>query len=99
MLIGQPTAKAVWANAFFPGLIDLYLGKTGYDSQLIDRPNDQQDDILFHTLPGDPGAHGPYRDRERGPDLEMKVRVHPRALAAAAAALALGVVTLGRKLA
>ena len=35
---------------------------------MADEPNDDSTDadILFAPLPGDPGAHGPYRDRERG---------------------------------
>lgn len=84
MLVGTPTMKAVWAQKFFPGLLDRYLGKTGWDSQFVDEPNEQNGhDILFETLPGDPGAHGPYRDREQGPDLQMRLRPHARSLAAA----------------
>jgi len=92
MLIGGPTVKAVWAQKFFPSLLDRYLGKTGWDSQFIDEPNRQDGrDILFETRPGDPGAHGPYRDREQGLDLQMRLRTHPwAALAAAAVPTALG---------
>jgi len=32
---------------------------------------------------GDPGAHGPYRDREREADLYMRLRTHPQAVAVA----------------
>jgi NAD(P)-dependent dehydrogenase (short-subunit alcohol dehydrogenase family) len=78
MLIGRPTIQAVWAQKLIPGLLDLYLGKYGYQSQMIDEPNRQNGDILFETLSGDPGAHGPYRDRERGPDLAMKLLAHRR---------------------
>jgi len=35
------------------------------------------------ALPGDPGAHGPYRDREREADLQMRLRPHTKAIAAA----------------
>jgi NADP-dependent 3-hydroxy acid dehydrogenase YdfG len=81
MLIGRPTVQAVWAQKFIPGLLDLYLGKYGYQSQMIDEPNRQDGDLLFETLPGDPGAHGPYRDREHGPDLAMKLLAHRRVAA------------------
>jgi short-subunit dehydrogenase len=95
MLIGRPTLQAVLAQKLVPGLLDWYLGRNGYEAQLIDRPNDQPGDILFDTLPGDPGAHGPYRDRERGPDLQMRLRRHPRAVAVAAlAAVGLGATAL-----
>jgi len=95
MLIGRPTVQAVWGQRLAPGLLDRYLGKWGYGPQMVDRPNEQQGrDILFDTLPGDPGAHGPYRDRERGPDLQMRLRTHPRLTAAGAGLAALGALAL-----
>jgi NAD(P)-dependent dehydrogenase (short-subunit alcohol dehydrogenase family) len=88
MLIGRPTVQAVWGQKVAPRLLDLYLGKTGYRRQMVDRPNEQDGrDILFETLPGDPGAHGPYRDRERGPDWQMRLCPH---VPLVATALALG---------
>jgi len=97
MLIGRPTVQAVWAQKLVPGPLDWYLGKEGYQSQMVDAPNDQRADILFETLPGDPGAHGPYRDRERGPDLQMRLRTHPRAVTAITATLAAGLLALARR--
>jgi len=80
--IGRPTLQAVWAQNFVPGLLDLYLGKSGYESQFTDTPNrqatGQAGDILDESLPGDPGAHGPYRHKERGPDLLMRVAARGR---------------------
>ena len=55
---------------------------------VTDQPNRQQGDILFETLPGDPGAHGPYRDRERGPDFVMRLLAHRRLATVAAGAVA-----------
>ena len=84
MLIGRPSVQAVWAQKIVPSLLDLYLGKTGYTPQMVDEPNNQQGrDILFQTIPGDPGAHGPYDDKEQGPDVPMRLRPHARSLAAA----------------
>jgi short-subunit dehydrogenase len=88
MLIGRPTVQAVWAQKFVPGLLDWYLGKYGYQSQFTDQPNRQQGDILFETQPGDPGAHGPYRDREQGPDLVMRLLANRRLAAVAGGAVA-----------
>lgn len=99
MLIGRPTIQAVWAQKFVPGLLDWYLGKYGYQSQMIDRSNQQRGDILFESQPGDPGAHGPYRDREQGPDLAMRLLAHRRAatmVGAGVAALAAAAVALRR---
>jgi NAD(P)-dependent dehydrogenase (short-subunit alcohol dehydrogenase family) len=74
LLVGQPTLQAVWGQKLAPGLLDRYLGRTGYRAQLTDRPNEQHGrDILWETLPGDPGAHGPYRNQEHGPDLPMRL--------------------------
>jgi NADP-dependent 3-hydroxy acid dehydrogenase YdfG len=88
MLIGRPTVQAVWAQKFVPGLLDWYLGKYGYQPQLTDQPNRQHGDILFETQPGDPGAHGPYRDREQGPDLVMRLLSHRRLTTVAGGAVA-----------
>ncbi len=92
LLIGQPTYKAVWANKVIPGLLDRYLGRNGWDSQFVDEPNEQTDDILFHTLPGDPGAHGPYTDREQGADAAMWLSTHPKVALGAASALVAGAI-------
>lgn len=88
MLVGQPTLQAVWANKFIPGLLDLYLAHNGFDSQMVDEPNTQRRDILFESQPGDPGAHGPYRDQERGPDWYMRLRTKPAAVSALGAGVA-----------
>lgn len=69
MLVGRPTVQAVLGQKIAPGLLARYFGKKGWDSQFVDKPNDQQGDILYNTLLGDPGAHGPYTDQENGPDL------------------------------
>lgn len=86
LLVGIPTLKAVWAQKFIPGFLDWYLAKTGWDAQMTGQPNRQQDDMLFHPLPSDPGAHGPYRSQERGADVQMAT--HGRALRLAAGGLA-----------
>jgi NADP-dependent 3-hydroxy acid dehydrogenase YdfG len=87
MLVGSPTAQAVWGQKAIAGLLDRYLARAAWDSQFVDEPNDQSGDILFDTLPGDPGAHGPYRDREQGADLQMRLRMHPLTAIASAAAI------------
>jgi len=46
------------------------------------------EESLFETLPGDPGAHGPYVDCEVRADWQMRVRMHPRITIAAAIAVA-----------
>src|SRR5581483_10480927 len=46
--VGGPTVEAIWANKFFPGLLDRYLGATGYDSQQTSEPvsPDRRDNLF-----------------------------------------------------
>jgi NAD(P)-dependent dehydrogenase (short-subunit alcohol dehydrogenase family) len=72
--LGGSTTQAILGQRVAPGLLDWFLARNGWDPQFVDEPNQQRGDILFQTLPGDPGAHGPYRDREQGADLQMRLR-------------------------
>ena len=84
MLIGVPTVQAVWGQKFAPALLDRYLASKGFEPQMADEPNDQHGrDILFAPLPGDPGAHGPYRHGNGGRIFQMRLRPHATAIAAA----------------
>lgn len=78
VLLGAPTFRAVWGQRLVPGILDRVVARVGWESQFVDRPNNQTGDILFETLPGDPGAHGPYRDRESEPDALMRFQTRPR---------------------
>jgi NAD(P)-dependent dehydrogenase (short-subunit alcohol dehydrogenase family) len=96
--LGLPTAKAIIGQRVMPGLLDRYLARNGWDPQFVDKANLQKGDILFQTLPGDPGAHGPYEDREQGPDLQMRLRESAAATLFVAAGAVLGVMgILARK--
>jgi len=101
LLVGRPTFQAVWAQKLVPGLLDRYLGKSGWDAQFVNTANHQDGrDILFETLPGDPGAHGPYEEREQGPDAVMWLSTRPNVVLAAAgiiAAIAIGAFGLLRR--
>ena len=61
--VGSPTVNAIVAQRFVPGLLDRYLGKTGYKSQQIaneprdpDAPNN-----LYDYVPGEHSARGKIR--------------------------------------
>jgi short-subunit dehydrogenase len=62
--VGASTVRAIVGQKFIPGLLDRYLGKTGYKAQQRkqkdspDRPNN-----LWQPVPTTLGAHGPF-DRE-----------------------------------
>ena len=62
--VGWPTSKAIIGNNFVPALGDIYLARNGYESQMIDEPEDpNRKDNLWSPLPGDAGAHGVFDDR------------------------------------
>ncbi|MGH9515018.1 MAG: SDR family oxidoreductase [Terriglobales bacterium] len=63
VFVGMPTVAAIEANKIGPGLLDRYLGRTGYDSQQTDEPEDpNRPNNLFEPVPGDHGAHGRFGD-------------------------------------
>jgi NAD(P)-dependent dehydrogenase (short-subunit alcohol dehydrogenase family) len=72
--LGLPTTQAILGQRVAPGFLDWFLARNGWEPQFVEKANDQRGDILFQTLPGDPGAEGPYSDRQQGPDLQMRVR-------------------------
>src|SRR6266478_1090415 len=53
--VAWTTSAAVIGNNFVPGLLDHYLARNGYDSQMTDEPEDpKRPDNLWGPLPGDP---------------------------------------------
>ena len=62
--VGLVTDVVLAGNAVAPGFGDYYLGKTGYDSQMTEEPEEPgRPDDLYEPLPGDRGAHGRFDDR------------------------------------
>lgn len=96
MWVAFPTTKAILGQKVIPGLLDRFLARAGWEPQFVDAPNEQRGDILFETLPGDPGAHGPYSDREQGPDLQMRLQRNTLATAMLAIGAITGVAALVR---
>ncbi|MGC2619292.1 MAG: SDR family oxidoreductase [Acidobacteriaceae bacterium] len=96
--VGTPTAKAIVAQRLFPGLLDRYLGKTGYQSQQL--PNEPRDPAapnnLYHFVPGKHGARGKFDDRSKRSSAEVFFVLHRQWFAWAALSLAgTGAVLLG----
>ncbi|MFL6440288.1 MAG: SDR family oxidoreductase [Terriglobales bacterium] len=77
--VGAPTVEAIQAQKFIPGLLDKYLGKTGYDAQQYDgvadpnRPNN-----LWEPLPGDHGAHGDFDNRAHKRSWQLTLNLNRR---------------------
>lgn len=60
-LVGITTVGAIWANKFFPGLLDRYLARTGYRSQQTKEPASiERPDNLMQPVLQDFGAHGRF---------------------------------------
>jgi short-subunit dehydrogenase len=70
--VGSPTVLAIQGQKFIPGLLDRYLGKTGYKSQQTNEPdNPNRPNNLWEPLPGDHGAHGSFDARARSFSLQL----------------------------
>ncbi len=84
-----------------PGLLDIYLGKTGYKSQQYNGPRDPDAPInLWEPAPGDYGAHGEFDSRSKPSSKELWLATHGSwTIYAAAAAFVLGAISLARKIA
>jgi hypothetical protein len=97
VFVGAPTVATVWANKLIPGLLDRYLGRTGYRSQQEDRPVEPgRPDNLLEPVPGDFGAHGEFDERSHGRSPQLWLTTH-RGVVAAAGVLAAGVAWAARR--
>jgi NAD(P)-dependent dehydrogenase (short-subunit alcohol dehydrogenase family) len=93
MWVAPSAIQAILGQRLAPGLLDRYLGRTGYAAQqmsLRDRPG--RPDNLWESVPGDRGAHGRFDDQSRSRSLEVWARTHraPLALGVAAAGVVAG---------
>jgi hypothetical protein len=88
--VGLITDVVLAGNAVMPGVGDWYLGKTGYQSQMTDEPEDpNRPNNLYEPLPGDWGAHGRF-DAKAYEDSEQWWATKNRLLLAVAGATGLG---------
>lgn len=81
--VGMPTVEAIVGQKAAPGVLDRYLGKTGYASQQYNGPPkaDRQDN-LWKPLSGDRGAHGDFDKRAKSHSKELWLATHGSWLAA-----------------
>ena len=87
--VGWGGQQAVWSAKLAPRLLDRWFGRTGWDSQTTGEPKPvDAADNLWHTLPGDPGAHGRFGDRAKTSSAWTAARLARGRLAAAATVFA-----------
>ena len=87
--VGTPTVEAIIGQKFVPGILDWYLGKTGYKSQQIqDEPrNPDAPNNLYDYVPGTHSARGKFADRSTRTSAEIFVTLNRHWFALGAAAL------------
>lgn len=87
--VGTPTVAAILGQKIIPGLLDRYLGKTGYKSQQIpDQPKDPTaPNNLYEYVPGKHSARGKFADRSTMTSMEVNILLHRNWLALGAAVL------------
>jgi hypothetical protein len=91
--VGSTTAATLMANAVAPGLLDRYLGRTGFDSQQTDQPRDPNAPVnLWEPADGneghDFGSHGIFDQKSHPRSTQVWASQHHGAVAAGIAAAA-----------
>ena len=99
--VGSPTVLAIVGQKFIPGILDWYLGKTGYKSQQIanEPKNPNAPNNLYEFVPGVHSARGKFSDRSKRTSAEVFVTLHRGwfALGTAVALTAVGGAIVARK--
>ncbi len=75
--VGIPTVMNILGERVAPWLLDRYLAKSGYKSQMTDKDLDASGhDNLFEPVDEDRGSHGPFDDQAHGisPQYELAKR-------------------------
>ena len=86
--VASPTVEAIVANKIAPGLLDHYLGRTGYDSQQTnEREDPNRPNNLWEPVPGDHGTHGTFDSRAHEHSSELWLGLHRGWVGLALAAL------------
>jgi NAD(P)-dependent dehydrogenase (short-subunit alcohol dehydrogenase family) len=72
LYVGGPSVSAIVGDKIAPGLLDHYLARTVYTGHQTDQPEDpNRPDNLWHPVPGDHGAHGPFDHRAKRHSLQL----------------------------
>jgi hypothetical protein len=92
--VGLPTVMNILGERVAPWLLDLYLAKTGFSSQMTDQPLDPQGhDNLFEPVDEDRGANGPFDEKAHGFSPQYELAKHRGMVLAGLGAAAAGATT------
>jgi NAD(P)-dependent dehydrogenase (short-subunit alcohol dehydrogenase family) len=98
VFVGSSTVVAILGQKFVPGVLDFYLGRTGYDSQQYDGNADlHRPDNLWQPVQGEFAVHGEFDDRAHEHSLELWADQHRWLLALGLAGVAGGIYATVRK--
>jgi hypothetical protein len=78
LLVGASTWLAVWGQKFLPGVLDWYLGRTGYAAQQTDERRREHDDNLDNPVDerADHGAAGRFEATSRSTSALLEADLH-----------------------
>jgi NAD(P)-dependent dehydrogenase (short-subunit alcohol dehydrogenase family) len=89
LLVTGAAAGTVLLNRIAPGLLDRFLGRTGYKAQQSKQPDDpNRPDYLWEPVPGDHGIHGRFDDKAKTRSIHMQLAMRRRRVAVAGVAAA-----------
>jgi hypothetical protein len=97
--VGTMTTLAIVGQKFIPGLLDRYLGKTGYKSQQIqDEPRDPAaPNNLYEYVPGTHATRGKFDARSKHHSLEVSLAMNRNWIALGALGLITAAVVATRR--
>jgi len=77
IFVGIPTVMNIVGERLAPWILDWYLAKTGFDSQMTDHDLDPSGhDNLFEPVDEDRGAHGPFDDQAHSISPQYELAKH-----------------------
>jgi NAD(P)-dependent dehydrogenase (short-subunit alcohol dehydrogenase family) len=92
--VGVPTVLNILGEFVAPGLLDRYLARSGFKSQMTDQDlNPQGHDNLFEAVDEDRGAHGPFDDQAHSISPQYELAKHRKIVLAGAGLATAALVT------
>lgn len=77
LYVGMSTVEAIVGNKIAPAMLDHYLGRTGFNSQQTNEPEDpNRPNNLWNPVSGDHGAHGAFDTNASGRSWELRASLN-----------------------